>query len=251
MSDRRPTGPVGGGNTTRPERDAAISDASWRDRALERSLRVAREKAISRSDRFIATAMEILQETGRTDFTVQELVDRSHTSLRSFYQYFAGKDELLLAILEERMAGAVAQWRQEIEGKSTVDALKTVVTRIYGSASEDPTMRISRALAAYHIGLASTRLDDYVRAHAPVGRLIRDLVKQGVEEGALRSDIPPDQLTIIVVQTVLGAAMMNVLRVYEPGDRCVQAETLWEFCRVGLMSPAAQRASQRPRGARH
>ena len=39
-------------------------------------------------------------DTGK-DFTVQDVVERSGQSLRSFYQYFAGKHELLLALFEE------------------------------------------------------------------------------------------------------------------------------------------------------
>ena len=37
---------------------------------------------LPRGDRFIKTAVAILGETGRTDFTVQEVVARSKTSLR-------------------------------------------------------------------------------------------------------------------------------------------------------------------------
>ena len=50
----------------------------------------------TRDARFIKTAVEILRETGRTDFTVQEVVARSKTSLRAFYQHFSSKDELLI-----------------------------------------------------------------------------------------------------------------------------------------------------------
>ncbi len=76
-------------------------DPRWRERAVERSLRKARARAVTRSDRFIAAANALLQETGRTDFTVQEIVERSKMSLRSFYQHFASKDDLLLALFEE------------------------------------------------------------------------------------------------------------------------------------------------------
>ena len=58
----------------------------------------------TRDARFIKTAVEILRETGRTDFTVQEVVARSKTSLRAFYQHFSSKDELLIALLERTMA---------------------------------------------------------------------------------------------------------------------------------------------------
>jgi hypothetical protein len=36
-----------------------------------------------------------------TDFTVLEVVERSKTSLRSFYQHFSTKDELLLALIDK------------------------------------------------------------------------------------------------------------------------------------------------------
>src|SRR5205807_4446267 len=101
------------------EAPAAVS--TWRERALERSLRTARAKAASRSDRFIQTAVELLSETGRTDFTVQELVERSKTSLRSFYQHFGSKDELLLALFEEVIRVQAADWRQELVEMDPVD----------------------------------------------------------------------------------------------------------------------------------
>ena len=43
------------------------------------------------------------------DFTVQEVVERSGQSLRSFYQYFGGKHELLLALFEESVRWTAEQ----------------------------------------------------------------------------------------------------------------------------------------------
>ena len=37
------------------EQDAGSADARWRERAIERSLRSARDRASSRSDRFMAS----------------------------------------------------------------------------------------------------------------------------------------------------------------------------------------------------
>ena len=59
------------------------------------------EKSLVRSSKFLAAAIELLNETGRVDFTVQNVVERSKLSLRAFYQHFGGKDELVLAIFEE------------------------------------------------------------------------------------------------------------------------------------------------------
>ena len=68
--------------------------------------------AESRANRFMRSALGILGETGRTDFTVLEVVERSKTSLRAFYQHFATKDELLLALVERIMADASERWRR-------------------------------------------------------------------------------------------------------------------------------------------
>ncbi len=70
----------------------------------------------SRTNRFMKSALAILGETGRTDFTVLEVVERSKTSLRSFYQHFSTKDELLLALIDRIMSESTKRWREETDG---------------------------------------------------------------------------------------------------------------------------------------
>ena len=52
-------------------------------------------------------------ESGK-EFTVQEVVDRSGQSLRSFYQYFAGKHELLLALFDEAIRSTADRLEEQI-----------------------------------------------------------------------------------------------------------------------------------------
>ena len=210
-----------------------IGDSPWRHRALERSLREARAKAMSRSDRFIATALEILEERGHTDFTLQELVDRSRTSLRTFYQHFSSKDDLLLALLEESIARSVADWRARVAELDAVSGLELVVRAVSGDRA--PT-GLSRGMALYHVSLSELRAADYDRAVQPLGRLIRDLVQQGVAEGTIRTDLPADRLTRVFIQTVMGTALFNVLG--RSGQE-VDAEAIWALCLGGLTAPPA------------
>ena len=83
--------------------DAAATDrpGTWRELAVARSLDPARARAEERVQRFLDAAIELMQTDSGKDFTVQDVVERSGQSLRSFYQYFAGKHELLLALFEE------------------------------------------------------------------------------------------------------------------------------------------------------
>src|ERR1700721_1384491 len=87
---------------------------SWRGQAVARSLDSARLRAESRVQRFLDAAIELLNSGPSKDFTVQEVVERSGQSLRSFYQYFGGKHELLLALFEESVRSTVKHLREQV-----------------------------------------------------------------------------------------------------------------------------------------
>jgi AcrR family transcriptional regulator len=218
-----------------PEAGSEATEVTWRDRAVERSLRSARAKAMSRSDRFIEAATEILSETGRTDFTVQELIERSKTSLRSFYQHFSGKEELLLALFEEIITTSVVEWRTEIaELPDALSSLHLLLERIYSQAAAPAGGGgINRALSVYHLQLAESRPADYARVLAPLRELILELVQRGVDDDTFRRDIDPDTLAMIMMQTLVGAAHMHALGA-QPSGVPLDAERLWEFCLGGL-----------------
>ena len=77
---------------------------------MARSLDSARLRAESRVQRFLDAALELMNSASGKEFTVQEVVERSGQSLRSFYQYFAGKYELLLALFEESVRSTASSW---------------------------------------------------------------------------------------------------------------------------------------------
>ena len=99
----------------------AASDAPVRrrDLAVARSLDSARVRSEGRVQRFLDAGFELLAsaESGR-DFTVQEVVDRSGQSLRSFYQYFAGKHELLLALFDEAIRSTAERLEDQLAKES-------------------------------------------------------------------------------------------------------------------------------------
>ena len=53
----------------------------------------------------MTTALEIVRQNGGKDFTVQDVVEKMRVSTRTFYQYFSGKEELLVAMFEELQRG--------------------------------------------------------------------------------------------------------------------------------------------------
>src|ERR1700756_5945667 len=117
-------------------------EPSWKQRAVERSTRAAKLRAEQRVQRFLDAAQVIITEKGSTDFTVQEVVDRSRQSLRSFYQHFDGKHELLLALFEDALSRSADQIRAATEGHSDpLERLQVAVKLLYEASRPDPTAK--------------------------------------------------------------------------------------------------------------
>ncbi|HMC40671.1 MAG TPA: TetR/AcrR family transcriptional regulator [Acidimicrobiales bacterium] len=213
----------------------AVETDGWRERAVERSLRTARERAVSRSERFIQVATELLYETGSLDFTVQDLVERSQMSLRSFYQHFASKDELLLAVFEEAIRSYVGTLRVAIEAEpDPVAKLRIYVTSFYG-AGESANRRASAALSRYLLMLTSDDPTELARVLAPQVALLAEIVDLGVAAGRLRRDISPSVLTILVTQTLMSAVEMNLLGTQLTGEP-IRAEDVVAFCEAAVVA---------------
>ena len=187
----------------------------------------------SRPKRFMKSALAILGETGRTDFTVLEVVERSKTSLRAFYQHFATKDELLLALVEKIMADATEHWRAESEALSSADALRRLIERISAPAESSTQDSINRGLTYYNDHLLETRPKEFAKVLAPLHGLVGDILRRGIAEGAFRADLDVDTDAAILMQTVLGALRLRDLGA-ELNGVPIEGRHLTTFCLRGL-----------------
>ena len=124
-------------------------EPAWKQRAVERSIKSAKLRAAQRVQRFLDAAQAIIIEKGSTNFTVQEVVDRSRQSLRSFYLQFDGKHELLLALFEDALSRSADQIRAATTNKDEpVERLKVAIQLLFESTRPDPTAkRIGARLA--------------------------------------------------------------------------------------------------------
>jgi AcrR family transcriptional regulator len=216
----------------------AGADARWRERAVERSLRTARARAVTRSDRFINAAQQLLAKTSRTDFTVQEIVERSKMSLRSFYQHFASKDDLLLALFEELIKEWISRVRVEVEAQDDpVDQLHAYILGIYGSVQSNRRLP-SRALTIYHLRLAETHPSEFAHAISPQLDLLVEIIERGVATGDFRRDVEVSQLAMILTQTLVATLQLSVLGAHWSGGP-VSPDALWAFCHGAVSTETA------------
>ncbi len=191
------------------------------------------EAEVTRGDRFIKTAVQILGETGRADFTVQEIVARSKTSLRAFYQHFGSKDELLLALFDRTIAQSAHAWRAEVDGLDSTAALKLVIDRVSQQPESSTQDSLNRALSLYNQHLAETRPREYARVLSPLHQLVRDIVGQGITEGVFNPALDVGASAAILMQTIVGAQRLHWLG-SELNGTPIDAGQLYDFASRAL-----------------
>jgi AcrR family transcriptional regulator len=208
-------------------------EPAWKQRAVERSIRTAKLRAAQRVQKFLDAAQAIIIEKGSTDFTVQEVVDRSRQSLRSFYLQFDGKHELLLALFEDALSRSADQIRAATESESDpLDRLKVAVQLLFELCRPDP-MAKRPLFTEFAPRLLISHPEEVKVAHAPLLTLFTELMDDAREAGELRADINTRRTAAMTMQTVMFIAQYSG----SPDEETVHpisAEEVWDFCARGF-----------------
>jgi AcrR family transcriptional regulator len=210
----------------------------WRHRAVSRSLSAAQARAERRIQRLLDAAFELMDEKGTSEFTIQEVVDRSKQSLRGFYQYFDGKDELLFALLEENVRESIEDFREAVESESKpLERLRAFTIRLHEWCEPLGTQRKRGAhnrlpISEFSLQLALKDPERLAGVMAPVARMLVELLDAAVATGAIQV-ADTRRAAVLIQQTVMYSWLMNRL-LGKTAQARVSADDAWEFCLNGL-----------------
>lgn len=206
----------------------------WKQRAVERSIKTARLRAAQRVQRFLDAAQSIIIEKGTTDFTVQEVVERSRQSLRSFYLQFNGKHELLLALFEDALTRTADQIRAATETQqSPLEQLKVAVELLFDVSRPDPVAK--RPLFTDFAPRSLVTHPTEVRvAFTPLLGMLTDLMEAAAEAGELRPEVNARRMAAMTMQTVMFVAQSSTDS-DDPAAHPITADEVWDFCAHGLV----------------
>ena len=196
---------------------AESTGSTWRDLAVARSLDPARVRAEKRVQRFLDAALELMTSSTDHEFTVQEVVERSGQSLRSFYQYFAGKYELLLALFEESIR-STAVHMEEIVAEETdpIERLHRFVIEHYHVCQPAPRARgtkknIAPAMAPFAQQLLTDHPKEASHAFVPMVALLERLLEEAAAADAIRPGIDHHRMAGVVLQAVMFNAFATTI----------------------------------------
>jgi AcrR family transcriptional regulator len=210
--------------------------------AVARSLDTARARAEKRVQRFLDAALELMASSDNQDFTVQQVVERSGQSLRSFYQYFEGKYELLLALFEESIAQTAEQLYEAVaEVADPLERVRIFVAEYYRRCAPAPKgKKTSRsnpnplAIAEFAQQLMTEHPKEASKAFGPLVDLFVQLLDDAAAAGVVRPGFDHRRVAGVVLQAIMFnafAATVSGLSVRE-GD-----EALLDLLLHGIAAP--------------
>ncbi|MDY6869491.1 MAG: TetR/AcrR family transcriptional regulator [Actinomycetota bacterium] len=221
----------------RPGHELPVSTPSeepaWKQRAVERSIRTARLRAAQRVQRFLDAARAIIIEKGSTDFTVQEVVDRSRQSLRSFYLQFDGKHELLLALFEDALSRSADEIRAATASHTDpIERLRLAFRLLFEISRPDPAAQ-RPLFTDFAPRLLVSHPAEVKVAHAPLLVLLAELMEEASAAGQLREGVNPKRIAATTMQTVMLVAQSSG----GAGDGSlhpITADECWDFVAHGF-----------------
>ncbi|QLL08823.1 TetR/AcrR family transcriptional regulator [Mycobacterium vicinigordonae] len=217
---------------------AVESPSTWQERTIERRLSTARARALARSSRFLATALELVEESGKADFTIQTLIDRSNLSLRAFYQHFAGKEELMLALYENVTSQFTENIRQEVAAADgPMEQLEAFCRGVLYRAESSEAVG-GRVMTIYNLSLEIERPADFAKVWEPHLKLLTKIITACARAGLVRDDLTPAQLTTLLNATLTALAQIGVFHLGGKGSKLTE-DQLWAWCKQAISPPAA------------
>ncbi|MEZ4278985.1 MAG: TetR/AcrR family transcriptional regulator [Myxococcota bacterium] len=221
----------------RGEADAAspvdeAPDPGWRGRVVSRSLASAADKAVRRGQLLLSAASDLVLRSGGDDFTVQKVASEAGLTLRAFYQHFSGKDDLLIALIEESqlvMARLLTR-----HAARHADPLDRIGAALYWALDDRQHTAgdYNAALLRYVQRTALTAPDRVSAARRPVVAVFTRLIDDAMVAGAIeRGDPERSAFALMALQS----SFLQVA--YLGNDLCSRLPSLPElvrFCVLGL-----------------
>jgi AcrR family transcriptional regulator len=204
---------------------------SAREQALSRSLAGPRARSVERLERLVAAARELANDSGSAAFTVADVSRAAGLSLKSFYRCFAGRDDLLVALLEQdsRLGAAILSERiQPIA--DPVARVRAYVLGVFELLTHPGAIGYARVLVQEHRRLAEGRPETLRAALAPMVDVLAIEIARAADAGAAVSREPARDAETIFVLVLEGIHDVGLGRA-EPRE---QAGYLWRFCAAAL-----------------
>jgi TetR/AcrR family transcriptional regulator len=216
---------------------STVERVTWAERAAERSpvVQRSRDRSVEQARSIVAAARRLIETKGPS-FTTQELTKEAGIALQTFYRYFSGKDQLLLAVIEDIIDENCGVFREQAyKSSDPMERLRYYVDATV-HALETPGGGPS-FMTSEHFRLQTLHPTEVARATQPYTELLVEEIRIAQRAGLVHPH-DPDYAAWLITQL-----SMAVFHHYDCAglEQSVDeiAEKLWEFCYAALNGNAS------------
>ncbi len=236
-----------------PETDSGtVERVTWAERAAERSpvVQRSRDRSVEQARSIVAAARRLIETKGPS-FTTQELIKEAGIALQTFYRYFSGKDQLLLAVIEDIIDENCGVFREQAYKLSDpVERLRFYVDATV-HALETPGGGPS-FMTSEHFRLQTLYPAEVARATQPYNDLLVEEIRIAQVAGLVHPQDPDYAAWLITQLSMAVFHHYDCAGLEQPVDEI--ADKLWSFCYAALNGNAPNstttKAAGRPAKAR-
>ncbi|HEU4360685.1 MAG TPA: TetR/AcrR family transcriptional regulator [Mycobacterium sp.] len=193
--------------------------------AVHRALDDRHREATAEVERILAAAVQVMAQAAPDAPRVSDIVAAAGSSNKAFYRYFAGKDDLILSIMERGVAIVVSYLRHELAKEAAPkDQVARWIRGTLAQLSDPHLLSLSRAASIQLTATTDRQLSD-----ADILRPLRDLLDDPV---AALGGVDPGR----DADTVFTCTLATMRRYLGSGERPRPADVdhLVAFCLRGL-----------------
>jgi AcrR family transcriptional regulator len=160
----------------------------------------------ARPQELLDAALELFGEKGFAATRTEEVAERAGVSKGTLYLYYPSKEELLKAVISQRLSveiAAVAEFVDQYQG-STVTLLTEVLTVWWQNVFNSPTSAIFKIVITEVRNFPELG-EFYTREFAEPGKqLVGRMLERGIARGEFRAvDVPSTVLSLILPMVML------------------------------------------------
>src|SRR6266704_1440093 len=196
-------------------------------------------------ERLFRAALNLFAQKGFAETTVEDITNAADVGKGTFFNYFPSKDHILLAFGEMQLGKLEAAIDLAgLTGEPMPDFLRSLGVRMTQEPTRNPA--IIRALLQAYLSTTPVR-EAMLDLQKRVQVLHTEIIRLGQEQGAIRDDLPAEEIAYVFRQTIFGTLLIWSLY----GDATLHSRIesafnlLWTglAARPGVTRPQAESSS--------
>lgn len=211
----------------------APSLPDWHARVLGRFLGSATDKAVKQGRDLINAAARLMRRLDPEELTMQNIAAEAGVSVRVLYRHFEGKDDLLVALIEEsQIVFARLIEKATADIADPLECLGEALHFATTDARQRTDQNFSRALARFTLQTSVTSPDKVGAAHRPVILVLAGMVQDAIQSGQI--EVGDAEVAASNLYNSYQAHQRNLYLGNSLGGPLPSSGELIRFCLLGL-----------------